>query len=267
MGAAVALAEIPSVGAFDADAVRRAILLTGVGAAVGCAAAGFQIHPRRSLGLVAPTATGLFLILLAAAIFDCSWSWPFRVTLGLFAGIAGPAWRALIQTVAPSLPAAPLDAAFAVLTLLPFALIENGVLAPPRWWCGVLAAVFGAAAVVAWSLLSVPTLELTIEFLFWPMYDVRAHGPGANRIPRRGPVLLIANHSTYADPFLLSKVAPRKVTPLMTSVFYDLPVIRWLMVHAVGAIRVQKGAFRREAPELRDAVARLRPPLSGGNFA
>jgi len=127
--------------------------------------------------------------------------------------------------------------------------------------------VFGAAAVVAWSLLSVPTLELTIEFLFWPMYDVRAHGPGANRIPRRGPVLLIANHSTYADPFLLSKVAPRQVTPLMTSVFYDLPVIRWLMVHAVGAIRVQKGAFRREAPELRDAVARLRPPLSGGNFA
>jgi 1-acyl-sn-glycerol-3-phosphate acyltransferase len=30
------------------------------------------------------------------------------------------------------------------------------------------------------------------------------------------------------------------------------------MVHVVGAIRVQKGAFRREAPELREAVARLR---------
>jgi 1-acyl-sn-glycerol-3-phosphate acyltransferase len=30
------------------------------------------------------------------------------------------------------------------------------------------------------------------------------------------------------------------------------------MVHAVGAIRVQKGAFRREAPELRQAVERLR---------
>jgi 1-acyl-sn-glycerol-3-phosphate acyltransferase len=44
----------------------------------------------------------------------------------------------------------------------------------------------------------------------------------------------------------------------MTSVFYDLPVIRWLMVYAVGAIRVQKGAFRREAPELRQAVERLR---------
>jgi 1-acyl-sn-glycerol-3-phosphate acyltransferase len=258
MGAAVVLADIPSVGAVDSDAVRRAILLTGVGAAVGCAAAGFQIHPRRSLGLVAPTATGLFLILIAAAIFDASWSWPFCLTLGLFAGIAGPAWRALIQTVAPSLPAAPLDAVFAVLTLLPFALIENGVLAPPRWWCGVLAAAFGLATVVAWSLLAVPTLELFIEFLFWPMYDIRAHGPGADRIPRRGPVLIIANHSTYADPFLLSKVAPRKVTPLMTSVFYDLPVIRWLMVHAVGAIRVQKGAFRREAPELREAVARLR---------
>jgi 1-acyl-sn-glycerol-3-phosphate acyltransferase len=257
-GAAVALAEIPSLGAIDFDAVRRTDLLTGLGAAIGCAAAGFQIHPRRSLGLVAPAATGLFLILLAAAIFGASWSWPFCLTLGLFVGIAGPAWRAVTRIVAASLPAAALDAGFAVLTLLPFALIENGVLAPPDWWYGVLAAAFGFVAVVAWSLFAVPTLELFIEFLFWPMYDVRVHGPGADRIPHRGPVLIIANHSTYADPFFLSKIAPRKVTPMMTSVFYDLPVIRWLMVHAVGAIRVQKGAFRREAPELRDAVARLR---------
>jgi 1-acyl-sn-glycerol-3-phosphate acyltransferase len=44
----------------------------------------------------------------------------------------------------------------------------------------------------------------------------------------------------------------------MTSVFYDLPGVRWLMVHVVGAIRVQRGAFRREAPELREAVDRLR---------
>jgi 1-acyl-sn-glycerol-3-phosphate acyltransferase len=257
-GAAVALAEIPSVAAVDPDAVHRALLWIGVGAAAGCAAAGFQIHPRRSLGLVAPTATGLFLLFLTAAIFGASWSWPFYLTLGLFVGMAGPACRALVQTIGPSLPAAPLDIVFAVLTLLPLALIENDDRATPQFWYGVLAAAFGLAAVAAWSLLSVPTLELIIEFVFWPMYDVRVHGPGADRIPRRGPVLIIANHSTYADPFLLSKITPRKVTPLMTSVFYDLPVIRWLMVHAVGAIRVQKGAFRREAPELREAVARLR---------
>ncbi len=258
MGAAVALAEVTSVGAVAPGAGRRTFLMIGVGAAIGCAAAGFQTHPRRSLGLVTPTATGLFLLFLTAAISGASWSWLFCLTVGLFVGIAGPAWRALVHTIGPSRPAVPLDIVFAVLTLLPLALIENGVITPRQSWCAVLAAAFGVNALVAWSLLSVTTLELVIEFLFWPMYEIRAHGPGADRIPLRGPLLIIANHSTYADPFFLSKITPRKVTPLMTSVFYDLPVIRWLMIHAVGAIRVQKGAFRREAPELRQAVERLR---------
>jgi len=44
----------------------------------------------------------------------------------------------------------------------------------------------------------------------------------------------------------------------MTSAFYDLPFIRWSMVHIVGAIRVPVARFRREAPELRDAVELLR---------
>ena len=45
-----------------------AVLISGIGAAVGCGAAGFQVHPRRSLGLVPLAATGLFAALLAAAL-------------------------------------------------------------------------------------------------------------------------------------------------------------------------------------------------------
>ncbi len=253
MGAGVVLSEIPVGGAGYSE-----IMLTCVGAAVGCAAAGFQTHPRRSIGLVAPAFTALFLLLVLAAIFSLSGSWPFCLILGVVAGVVGSACRALVQAAAPSLPAAPLDAALTVLTLVPLALIQTGALAPLGWWYTVLAAAFGLAAAIAWVLLWVPTLELLLEFLLWPMYDIRACGPGAGRIPRRGPLVIIANHSTYADPFFLSKVVPRKVTPMMTSVFYDLPGIRWLMVHAVGAIRVLTGSFRREAPELSEAVARLR---------
>jgi 1-acyl-sn-glycerol-3-phosphate acyltransferase len=44
---------------------------------------------------------------------------------------------------------------------------------------------------------------------------------------------------------------------MMTSVFYDLPVIYWLMSKVVKAIRVEAATFRREAPELNDAIKAL----------
>lgn len=257
--AAMGLAELPAAAGLDPDVVRRMVLLTGAGAAAGCALAGFQLHPRRALGLVPFASTALAVVFLIAALSEGGWSPAFCVVVGLCAGLAGPAIRAMIQAAVPKrLPAAPLDAAAAVLALLPFVFIENGSAAPARTWSGVLAAAFGLAAVAAWALLLTPAVELLVEFAFWPMYDIRGHGPGTGRIPRRGPLLLIANHSSYTDPFWLCKVVPRHVIPMMTSDFYDLPGIHWAMVHLVKAIRVQAAAFRREAPELAEAVARLR---------
>jgi 1-acyl-sn-glycerol-3-phosphate acyltransferase len=44
---------------------------------------------------------------------------------------------------------------------------------------------------------------------------------------------------------------------MMTSAFYDLPGMKWLMQNIFHAIRVQDSNYRREAPELRDAIAYL----------
>ncbi len=250
---AVVLAEVLGAAALDPDGVRRAVLLTGVGAAVGCAAAGLQLHPRRSLGLIPIAATGWTVLLVSAAFSSfVGWSPVFWVILGLFAGLSVLALRAAVQAAVPRrLPAMPLDVVGAgLMLLLPWAAIAIGL--------AVSAAVLGATAIVAWALLFVPMLELLVEILVWPMYDVRVHGPGAGRTPRRGPLLIVANHSSYADPFWLCMIVPRQATPMMTSVFYDLPVIHWLMAHLVHAIRVQASAFRREAPELQEAVRVLR---------
>jgi len=123
---------------------------------------------------------------------------------------------------------------------------------------GILCLAAGIGAVLAWGWLLTPTIELLTESALVPMYRIRTCGPGKDHFPPRGPLLIIANHSSYLDPFWLGTIVPRHVRPMMTSTFYDLPVIHWLMVHVVQAIRVPAGTFRRDAPELRAAADALR---------
>jgi 1-acyl-sn-glycerol-3-phosphate acyltransferase len=123
-----------------------------------------------------------------------------------------------------------------------------------QWLVVALAAAF---AMIAGWLFFREVLELFAEFLIWPFYRIRGHGPGLDDFPFQGPAIVVANHSAWLDPVWIAKVLPRRLTPMMTSVFYDKPVLRWLMVHVVQAIRVEASGFRREAPELRQAVAAL----------
>jgi 1-acyl-sn-glycerol-3-phosphate acyltransferase len=69
--------------------------------------------------------------------------------------------------------------------------------------------------------------------------------------------MVIGNHAAWFDPLFLCKILPSPITPMMTSKFYDLPVIAWLMRHVIGTIRVPDKAVRHEAPELQEAVAAL----------
>jgi 1-acyl-sn-glycerol-3-phosphate acyltransferase len=89
------------------------------------------------------------------------------------------------------------------------------------------------------------------------LYRIRHGGPGRAWIPWRGPLLVIANHAAWFDPLWLGKVIPRRLTPMMTSHFYDLPALYWLMRYVLRVIRVEEVHARREAPELDEAVKRL----------
>jgi 1-acyl-sn-glycerol-3-phosphate acyltransferase len=245
------------------------LLLVGAAAAAGCAAFGLQTHARRSRGWAAPGATALAAGLAwAGASVGEPWPWPLCLLLGLSIGAVGVALRALHPAAAAVEPSRwePAWCAFrdAAATALLLFLLEGAQddrfrpLGSPQAILLGAAAAFALLAAAAWVLLLPQTLELFAEFLFWPMYRIRARGPGAGRLPRTGPLLIVANHASYADPFWIGKIAPRKITPMMTSRFFDLPVIRWMMRRLVGAIRVPAAGFRREAPELRDAAAVLR---------
>jgi 1-acyl-sn-glycerol-3-phosphate acyltransferase len=121
----------------------------------------------------------------------------------------------------------------------------------------LIAALAACAAVTTGCLYFREFLELLTEFMIWPLYSIKGRGPGLDDFPMQGPLLIVANHSAWLDPVWLAKVLPRRLTPMMTSIFYDKPILRWLMVRVVHAIRVEASAFRREAPELQEAINAL----------
>jgi 1-acyl-sn-glycerol-3-phosphate acyltransferase len=241
------------------------LMLIGAGAGLGCLGAAWQGHPLRSLGLVPLGAAGLLLALVQFALAGAS-GWFSGFALGFMGGLINVPLRAAYQAAVPADARgngmAVMNTTIYVLTtalaLLLTSLIHGGALPTPAAQLGLLALLAAGFALIAWRQFYPPAVEQILEMMLTPMYRIRLHGPGRDLIPRRGPLLIVANHAAYLDPFWLCKIVPRRVTPMMTSAFYDLPFIRWSMIHIVGAIRVPVARFRREAPELHEAVAVLR---------
>jgi 1-acyl-sn-glycerol-3-phosphate acyltransferase len=257
-------------GTLDHDlsqGLLHSMLLMGAGAGLGCLTAAWQGHPRRSLGLVPLGATGL-LVALTWMMFSVAGAsgWLPCFLLGFMGGLINVPLRAAYQAAVPADARGNGMAAMntviyvltTVLSLLLVGLVRGGVLPTPTAQLGALAVLAGLSAILAWYQLYPQAVEQILEIPLSAMYRVRLHGPGWDVVPRGGPLLIVANHAAYFDPLWLSKMVPRKVTPMMTSVFYDLPFIRWSMSHIVGAIRVPASSFRREAPELNEAIAVLR---------
>jgi 1-acyl-sn-glycerol-3-phosphate acyltransferase len=233
------------------EATRRARAWWFAGSAVGGAAVALLYwSPYRALGLVPVAATAW----VAATAHGVYWGeWPGRAhgtALGVMVGALVRGRRG----AAPAGEAAVLGCAVALGAGLAWAVVERG-----RPFDGAEWVVLGAAAAlvgVAWARLFRPAFELALEPVLWAAYRIRWAGPGLTRFPPTGPCLILANHGCWFDPIFLAKVFPRPITPMMTSRFYDLPVIRRL-VTAFGVIRVPEKALKKDAPEVREAIAAL----------
>jgi 1-acyl-sn-glycerol-3-phosphate acyltransferase len=211
---------------------------------------------------VPPAALGLSAALVWAAT-DSNGSW-ICLLLGLAEGFLVVPFRTAFPFAIPAdargngmaLINAANSSSLGLVWLLLFVVARIGMPMPAgQPW--VLATLAAAGALLAWRVFLREAIEQLGESMLWPMYRVRVRGPGRGRIPLRGPLLVIANHAAWFDPLWLAKVLPRCVTPMMTSVFFDLPILHWLMSKVAGAIRVPEAAFRRQAPELQEAVNAL----------
>ena len=206
--------------------------------------------PYRGLGL-APFAAVAWLAAAAHGVYWNEWpGWAHGLALGVLVGALARGRRG-----SDPLPEAvlPVGATLAGLGLA-WALQIGGRPSEVAGWV-VLAC---AMLLVVWMLARLfrPAFEASLEPLMWVLYRIRGVGPGLADFPRTGPCIVLANHAAWLDPIFLGKVLPRPITPMMISRFYDLPIIRRLMV-AFGVIRVPEKALKKDAPELQEAIAAL----------
>ncbi len=233
----------------------------GLALGVGVLLGGLHFSPLRTLGML-PIAVTLLAGSALYGTLSHDWTWASWGMAGALGWAWGPcctgiqvasaddrrgttfwivsAWSALLLTASLFFWArVPLDATFEFLCHR-VSLIGSCLLLVPTWW------VFFRW----WA-------EVAGEVLIWPFYVVRVYGPGWHQIRQDRPQLVFANHAAWFDPLWLAKVMPCQVVPMMVSTFYDLPVISWIMRRVYKVIRVQDSSFRREAPEIGEAIARL----------
>lgn len=215
----------------------------------------WQRYPQRLSGLIPISALLSAIAMIAAWMFADDDMWPVLL-LAFSLGLAHTAPRNdLLANLTPR--QRPAGLALMILAQAIGAGIAIGLVYAipgpgPTFACIVIA----LAAIAIYCYLR-ELIELLVEPLLALMYPIRGYGPGLKIVPTRGPVLVIANHSTWIDPLWVAKLMPLRLRPLMTSRFYDLPVISWLMRKVFLAFRVPDSHFRRETPEIQLAIAAL----------
>jgi 1-acyl-sn-glycerol-3-phosphate acyltransferase len=71
------------------------------------------------------------------------------------------------------------------------------------------------------------------------LYRIRVEG--AERIPAVGGCIIVANHESLLDPWILSLATPRRVRFMAKAELWRYPVVRWAM-EAYGTFPVERGS-------------------------
>jgi acyl-[acyl-carrier-protein]-phospholipid O-acyltransferase/long-chain-fatty-acid--[acyl-carrier-protein] ligase len=100
--------------------------------------------------------------------------------------------------------------------------------------------------------------DRSLRFVLWCLLKIffRVRIYGAERVPREGGALLVSNHVSYADGFLLGLLTPRMIRFLMWRPFFELPVAHTLF-RAVHAIPIGIDSPKETIRSLRVARAAL----------
>ncbi|HEV2293989.1 MAG TPA: lysophospholipid acyltransferase family protein [Tepidisphaeraceae bacterium] len=101
-------------------------------------------------------------------------------------------------------------------------------------------------------LLSVRVLKAVNTFYCHRFHHLDLVSPP--RLPPTGPAILVCNHTSGLDPFLIQSVCSRAITWMMAREFYEMPVVEAVFKH-IGAIPVSRSG--RDTTATRAAIRAL----------
>lgn len=244
----------------EGGAIALLLTLLSIGIALGSLCAARLSGERIESGLIPAGLVGMAAFAGLVTLFPESAN-GLRLCLfgtGFSAGLFSVPIRALIQHLPPPEDRGSVLGLSEVLDFVGiflasglFALLDGVVgLEPPSQLAvlGLLTFLFFAASIFY-------TAEFALRF--WLALVIRSvyriQTVGIEHVPRRGGALLVVNHLSYVDAFLVSASIGRPVRFMMYRDFFDLPLVgsfaRW-----VGAIPVS-GEDSREAKEASIASA------------
>src|SRR5665213_4533789 len=81
-------------------------------------------------------------------------------------------------------------------------------------------------------------VRVTFQAFFWVYFWMRR--VGLEHVPRRGPVIIAANHRSFLDPFVIACMARRPMYYVAKKELFRRPWQAWIL-NALGAFPVDRG--------------------------
>ena len=242
----------------------RLITFLGVGIGAGSLAAGRLSGDKVELGLTPLGSIGMGFagIWLAASGSSYLQAGAAMSALGFTAGLFIVPLNSLLQQKSGSDERGRLIAANNFLNMIGVLLASGAVyvcsdlfrMAPDR-----ILFVFGLVtfAVTVYILALVP--DFLIRFCLWlfthTVYSIRIIGQ--QHVPFRGPALLVSNHVSYVDGFLIGGCVQRFLRFLVYRPYYEMKALHWIL-RRMNTIPIQGGDPERVAESIELAREQLR---------
>ena len=242
----------------------RLITFLGVGIGVGSLAAGRLSGDKVELGLtpLGSIGMGFAAIWLAASGSSYLQAGIAMSLLGFTAGLFIVPLNSLLQQKSGADERGRLIAANNFLSMIGILLASGALyvssdvfrMAPDR-----IIFVFGLVtfAVTIYILATVP--DFLIRFCLWlfahTFYNIRIIGQ--QHVPFRGPALLVSNHVSYVDGFLVGGCVQRFIRFLVYRPYYEMKALNWIL-RRMNTIPIQGGDPERVAESIELAREQLR---------